>query len=325
MEEATREPAEAPAIRPRAVLRTGDDTPARSVWRYIWRMSGWHQLGVCGLAAITAAVGLVPIELQRRIIDDAITPGDVTLLAWLGATYAAAILLHQAGKVALGLYQGWISESAVRYTRGHLMSILCRREAEGGHTPGGQAVSVINAEVDKLGGFVGEGVAQATVSVTMLIGVFTYMIVIEPRIAAFALLFLVPQAILTPLVQRKLNRLTEDRLGLLRGLGDIVASGDACTGDGLGPTLDRVYGNRIRFYVWKNALKAALNLLNAAGPLAVLAIGGWLAIQGETTVGVIVAFVSGFQRLADPVRQLLATYRLAAQARVQHEMIARWM
>jgi ABC-type bacteriocin/lantibiotic exporter with double-glycine peptidase domain len=50
-----------------------------------------------------------------------------------------------------------------------------------------------------------------------------------------------------------------------------------------------------------------------------------MVIQGETTVGVIVAFISGFDRLSAPLRELVNYYRVAAQAAVQHRMIARWM
>jgi len=39
----------------------------------------------------------------------------------------------------------------------------------------------------------------------------------------------------------------------------------------------------------------------------------------------VVAFISGFERLATPLRELIAYYRIAAQANVQHKMIARWM
>jgi hypothetical protein len=37
----------------------------------------------------------------------------------------------------------------------------------------------------------------------------------------------------------------------------------------------------------------------------------------------VVAFISGFQRLADPSRELLAYYRLAAETHVQYRLIAR--
>ena len=75
----------------------------------------------------------------------------------------------------------------------------------------------------------------------------------------------------------------------------------------------------------KFLLKGAINLLNNLAPLAVLMVGGYMVLQGESTVGVVVAFISGLQRLADPVRELMNYYRVAAQANVQHSMIARWM
>ena len=75
----------------------------------------------------------------------------------------------------------------------------------------------------------------------------------------------------------------------------------------------------------KFAMKGFVNLLNALAPLSALVFGGYLVIQGETTIGVVVAFISGFDRLAAPLRELIAYYRLAAQAHVQHEMVARWM
>jgi ABC-type bacteriocin/lantibiotic exporter with double-glycine peptidase domain len=57
----------------------------------------------------------------------------------------------------------------------------------------------------------------------------------------------------------------------------------------------------------------------------VLAVGGYLVIQGGTSFGVIVAFISGFDRLADPARQLINFYRVMEQTKVRHAMIARWM
>ncbi|MGF1501276.1 MAG: ABC transporter transmembrane domain-containing protein [Paracoccaceae bacterium] len=310
---------------PRVVPKTGDPTPARSVWRYVWRMSGWHQVLACCLAVAVALLGLLPIELQRRLIDDAITPEDLGLLISLGIVYGAALVLQRLLKFGLGLYQSWLSESAILYTRTHLLELYCRRADPTDRSDAGQAVSIIGNEVDRLGGFVGEGISDACVNTAMLVGVMAYMVMVEPRVAAFSLVFLIPQAALTPLLQRRLNRLTEERLELLRALGDDVAEGAACTDGPIGARLREIYWNRLRFTAWKFLLKGLLNLLNAAGPLAVLVVGGWLAVQGETSVGVILAFVSGFQRMADPVRALIGFYRRAAQARVQHEMIARWM
>ena len=62
-----------------------------------------------------------------------------------------------------------------------------------------------------------------------------------------------------------------------------------------------------------------------ASALTVLLVGSYFVMIDEATIGVVVAFISGFQRLADPLSALLTYYRTAAQANVQHRMIAEWM
>jgi len=151
------------------------------------------------------------------------------------------------------------------------------------------------------------------------------MAAVQPKIAALGLLLLVPQIALTPFMQTRLNRLTERHVGLKRELGAGVACGEACDDAPTNRLVRRLFDNRMRFLAWKFLLKGALNLMNGLAPLGVLVWGGWLAIQGETTVGVLVAFVSGFDKLAAPIRELITFYRTCAQAGVQHGMIAEWM
>ena len=59
-------------IAPRAIPRSGDDSPAPSLARYVWRMSGKHQWGICLLALAVAGLSMAPLELQRRIVDGAV-------------------------------------------------------------------------------------------------------------------------------------------------------------------------------------------------------------------------------------------------------------
>ena len=61
------------------------------------------------------------------------------------------------------------------------------------------------------------------------------------------------------------------------------------------------------------------------GPLMVLVVGGYLVIQGQTTIGTVVAFVSGFDRISGPLRDLLNFYREYEQAKVQYRMIVQWV
>lgn len=307
---------------PRQVTKTGDDTAASSLLGYVWRMSEWHQVATCLVAVLVALLNLVPIELQRRLVNEVVETRDIDVLIAIGLAYAGVILLHQAVKFGLWMYQSWLAESAIRYTRGHLLHLEDGAQTEG---RSGQTVSIVGAEVEKLGGFVGSGLSSACSNGAMLLGVAVYMLVVEPQIAVFALAFLVPQVVLTPILQRRLNALIETRVAMLRDLGDEISERPGDRNGAMGALLDAIYGNRIRFYLLKFAMKSALNLLNALGPLTVLFFGGYLVMQREVQVGVIVAFISGFERISSPLRELIGFYRLAAQANVQHRMIATWI
>ena len=56
-----------------------------------------------------------------------------------------------------------------------------------------------------------------------------------------------------------------------------------------------------------------------------LVLGGWLVIHGQTELGVVVAFISGFEKIMDPARELLNFYRRMAQMRVQYRLIVEAM
>jgi ABC-type bacteriocin/lantibiotic exporter with double-glycine peptidase domain len=159
----------------------------------------------------------------------------------------------------------------------------------------------------------------------MLLAILGYMFVVEPVLASACLAFFVPQAIAVPAIQRVVNRLIERRIGLLRDCGDQVAAPAPQHDPQAGDKLAAIYGNRMRIYLWKFGGKSLVNFFNGLAPVAALLIGGYLVIVGQTSIGVVVAFISGFDRLADPLRQLIAFYRLAAQSRVRHDAIAGWM
>lgn len=318
-------------IRPLPVPRSGDDSPASGVYRYVWLMSGRHQFWVCLLALAVAGLSMVPLELQRRIVNDVIEGDALDRLFLLGGIYLAIIALEAVGKFLLHVYQGWLGESAIRRTRQHLAKVQrARLEQDAEEVREGRAAAIINSEVDKLGGFVGEGISQPVVNLGMLVAIFGYMLVVEPLVALVALAFLIPQAAIVPWLQGRINRLIERRLGLLRDLSDSIVRRSAEPADdsgerGLRRDLDCIYNNRMRIYVVKFVMKSSTNFLSALAPLTVLMVGGYYVMNDRTTVGVVVAFISGFQRSAGPLRELLSYYRVAAQASVQHRMIADWM
>jgi ABC-type bacteriocin/lantibiotic exporter with double-glycine peptidase domain len=220
-----------------------------------------------------------------------------------------------------------VGESAVKAARHQLAAVASERISQNEVTSG-QTVNVIGREIDNIGGFVGTSISDFVVNVTLLMAVAAYMLYIQPVIALVSAVFLVPQVFLALYMQADLNLLVERQVGLVRRLGDemvIQAAGRSDKTADESRTIRAIFRNRIRFYFLKYGLKTLLNVANAMGPLMVLIVGGYLVIQGQTTIGTIVAFVSGFDRISGPMHDLFNFYRAYEQAKVQHQMIVKWV
>jgi ABC-type bacteriocin/lantibiotic exporter with double-glycine peptidase domain len=293
---------------------------------FVWRASGVHQFHVGLIAIAVALFNLAPIDLQRRIVDDAIVKGNIEALLVLGALYLAILLVQGALKYALFFYQGWVGESAVKRARDQLTAVASERASQDEATSG-EAVNVIGREIDNVGSFVGTSISEFVVNLTLLFFLAAYMLYLEPVIALIAALSLIPQIFLAIYMQADLNRLVERQVGLVRRLGNetiLLAEGDSSATGKEKRTIRAIFRNRIRFYFLKYGLKTLLSVANAMGPLMVLIVGGYLVIQGQTTIGTIVAFVSGLERISTPLHDLLNFYRVYEQAKVQHQMIVAW-
>jgi ABC-type bacteriocin/lantibiotic exporter with double-glycine peptidase domain len=314
-------------IRPFKAASTEVVRSNETLAKFVWRASGAHQFYVGSTAIAVALFNFAPIDLQRRMVDEAIANRDVEALLFLGALYLAFVLIQGALKYALLFYQGWVGESAVKTSRDQLAVVASERPSQDAATSG-QTVNVIGREIDNLGVFVGTSISEFVVNLTLLIVVAAYMLYIQPVIALISAVFLVPQVLLALYMQADLNTLVERQIGLVRRLGDetiIQAASNSKTTGKEFRTIRAIFRNRIGFYFLKYGLKTLLNVVNAMGTLMVLIVGGYLVIQGQTTIGTVVAFVSGFQRISDPLHDLLNFYREYEQAKVQHQMIVKWV
>src|SRR3546814_17466409 len=99
-------------FRPRRIPRTGDDTPAASLFGYVWRMSGSHQMWICLLAIVVAGLTAIPLELQRRLVDAVGRDRAMELLWLLAGGYLSVLLVQAVTKYALPMYKSRPSERA---------------------------------------------------------------------------------------------------------------------------------------------------------------------------------------------------------------------
>ena len=288
----------------------------RGLYAYVLAASRRQQVPLFLLTVAVFPLTLAPIDLQRRLIDDAIGGRDRHLLLVLAGLYLAAVLLQAVLKLVRNIYQERVAQGITRRLRRRIL-------AGDDDLADGTVQSILAAEAEKLGGFVGEAVAFPLLQGGIVVSIAAYMIAVDPRVAVVAIGLFLPSIVAVAIMQPRLDRLAGRKTGATRELGEAALGARA--GDGAALRADRlveiIYRLRIRFAVVKFALKAFNNLLGHLGPLSILAIGGWMVLEGMTTVGTIVAFASGYQRMTDPARELLNFYRRLSIMRVQYRMV----
>ncbi len=77
----------------------------------------------------------------------------------------------------------------------------------------------------------------------------------------------------------------------------------------------RLFANRIRAVRLNSRYNPALQAIPALGQVGVLALGGWLAVQGNITLGTFLAFSTYLAQLVGPVRMLSGLLTIGQQAR----------
>ncbi len=304
-----------------------DATPHRHVFKFIWAVSWRQQILIMLLALTVAGLDVVPLEIQRRIVDGAIDQGSIPALVRLALVYLGVLAVHQITKHVLRVFQGAVAEDVLRAARARLyrdsapdteVEVDGDDESVGERKKGGTRVAVLGQEIEAISVFSGNAFGEAAVQLATIFGLVFYMIFTEPVLAAISLPFLIPQALVVPMVQTRINRLSKNRVEERRALNAAVMEDDDRRFLKSGRTL-RSLGVNVAW--WKSVARFIVNSLNALAPLAVLSFGGYLAIKGDTSIGTIVAFVSGFQRMSDPAKHLLDYYRSASLTQTRYRLI----
>ncbi|UWR22836.1 ABC transporter ATP-binding protein [Sulfitobacter sp. S190] len=314
--------------------RESDDNAAGmppSLYRYVFRNSRKSQISVTVLTLILAALQPATLELQRRALDDAVADSNYDLLIWLGMLYLAALVAQALVKFAMRVLREMISTGMVRTLRGSVYNCVYTKRPPNAkatdEVDDGAVVSILANEVEKLGGFAGSAVSGPLLQVGTLVFVLGYMLYIDPLIATIAIVLYAPQFVIVPLFQRKLNDLSRTKAQRLRTLGQNVIERPDDEKYGKEPPQsynrlsDEILKLRNRFVLTKHVMKAINNMLIALGPFGVIFYGGWQVIEGNTEVGVIVAFISGLERIGGPIRELVQSYREIADAHMRYDLL----
>ncbi|RII19620.1 putative multidrug export ATP-binding/permease protein [Streptomyces sp. YIM 130001] len=83
----------------------------------------------------------------------------------------------------------------------------------------------------------------------------------------------------------------------------------------------KLFAGRLRTIKLNSKYTPALQAVPAIGQVAMLALGGWLAVRGEITLGTFVAFSTYLAQLVGPVRMLAMVLTVGQQARAGVERV----
>jgi len=283
---------------------TGAGPMPTTIMGYVIRFTGVHQVGLAVLSVAVFLLSAVPLELQRRIVNDVIGKGTFQTLFWLAATYAAVALVEQTLKLLLNVYRGWVSESTVRRLRNGVRGKgVASDTASHSHGGTGVEIAMILEEAEPIGGFTGVSISEPLLQGGILASVIGYMLFLEPRLALLGLVFFIPQMVFVPLLQLAINRRAEARILTKRGIsGTIVESAfpeNHTAGLG-GEPIQRVFAFNMGIYKLKYSMNLLMNLMHHFAVAVALCVGGWLAVEGSIQVGTVVAIVGGLGKLNDP-------------------------
>src|SRR5258708_18870678 len=156
----------------------GQPVLPRTIMGYVVRNSGRHQIALAALSAAVFALSSVPLELQRRLVNDAIKNGAIATIIWLAAAYAGVAVLEQGLKLVMNVYRGWVSEGAVRTLRKTLQDVEEGNSNEGDAAGTHTAMAV--AEAEPIGGLVGLAISEPLLRAGLLLRGIRYMAPLPP-------------------------------------------------------------------------------------------------------------------------------------------------
>ncbi|MFF8993057.1 ABC transporter ATP-binding protein [Streptomyces sp. NPDC014983] len=304
---------------------------ARRLAGYAWRYPKDVVLALGSSLAGMAVTAVVPL-ITKVIIDDVIGAHTRSMAPWAGALVAAALLVYgltfvrrfYGGRLALDVQHDLRTEMYDTITR-----LDGRRQDE---LSTGQVVGRATSDLQLI--------QSLLFMLPMTIGNVLLFLVSLVIMAWLSLpLTLVALAVAPALgwiARRSRNRLhpatwyAQAQAAAVAGVVDGAVSGvrvvkgfgqEAQETGKLRAVGRKLFAGRLRTIRLNSRYTPALQSVPALGQVAMLALGGWLAVRGHITLGTFVAFSTYLAQLVGPVRMLAMVLTVGQQARAGTERV----
>ncbi|MBL1105183.1 ABC transporter ATP-binding protein [Streptomyces sp. 5-8] len=304
---------------------------ARRLAGYAWRYPKDVVLALGSSLAGMAVMAVVPL-ITKVIIDDVIGDHTRGMAPWAGALTGAAVLVYAltyvrrfyGGRLALDVQHDLRTEMYGTITR-----LDGRRQDE---LSTGQVVGRATSDLQLIQGLL--FMLPMTIGNVLL---FLISLVIMAWLSLpLTLVALAVAPALGWIARRSRTRLhpatwyAQAQAAAVAGVVDGAVGGvrvvkgfgqeDQETGK-LREVGRRLFAGRLRTIRLNSKFTPALQAVPALGQVAMLALGGWLAVRGHITLGTFVAFSTYLAQLVGPVRMLAMVLTVGQQARAGTERV----
>ncbi|MCM0019458.1 MAG: ABC transporter ATP-binding protein/permease [Tagaea sp.] len=329
-------------------MRDGDDID-RSIYRFVWRFSFKETALVCVLVAAAQGFYYVTLNLPKNIMNQGIEGKGMSYptsvlghfefdrigyLLWLCGLFFLAVLVNGGIKQFINSLKGKLGERLLRRLRYALVERILRFPVPHFRkVSSGELIPMVTAEVEQVGGFMGDAYVQPLMQAGMLLTIAIFLFVQNPIMGLAAMSLYPFQAYIVPKLQKRVKELGKERVKAVRkvserigetvgGIQEVRTAGTAAWERAdYAERFGTIFRIRFDIYQRKSLVKFINNFLNQCAPLLFYSIGGYLVIQGELTLGALVAALTAHKDMTGPWKELLDYYQQAQDAQQKYEQV----
>lgn len=284
---------------------------------------------VAGVALVGTVLALAQPLLTKLLIDGGVLAADmgIVLLA-SGAMLAVGLAAALVG--GLNRYQHVAVSADVLFALRLAVFRHLERLSPGFYARwrDGDLLARLDGDVAEIQRFAVDGLLALASAAIGLLGAVVLMLVLSWQLALIAFVLLPAELLflrlMRPRVEAASRALRErgsdlsaflvERLGAMKLIQSVAA--EEREAHGLGTLQGEFRRDLLRQQMVGYVTGAVPGFLTSASNALVFVIGGWLVIQGQLTLGTLIAFVSYLGRATGPVQTLLGLYVAAQRALV---------
>jgi ABC-type multidrug transport system fused ATPase/permease subunit len=303
----------------------------KSLISWITSNNIWLQFLLVITAILAVFANVLPLEMQKRIVNDAINLQKFDLLVLYCGIYLAAVVAAGILKYCINVLQNIIGQRTIADMRNELFRhILTIPLSFYRKTQPGLVVSALTTELATAGTVVGMAIAVPVTNMLMLFAFGGYLFWLNPLLAAVTLSIYPVVLLLVPMLQKRVNIYNRKRVDAGRklsgkvgesvtGIHEIQANGAfSIENKKFASLVDNLKKIRIIWNLYRFGVKTVNSLFTNFSRFLVFAIGGYLAINGRLELGALVAFLSAQDKLYDPWKELIQFYQAYQTASVTY-------